>query len=137
MSIRDLLLAKVANPGIATDIDGVTVYIRALSQLEKVQLSDLSTSDGEKKSVFVTALSKKIVLSCALNEDGSTVFTEADWATMADGKGDTIDKIASAVLAASGMTAKAKEEAGNASGEAKQDASASVPVSPSASSPAK
>ena len=131
LSIRDSLLAKVANPVTPVEIDGMTVYVRSLSYSQKVALSD--SNEGAPKSEQIMAVTKASILACICDENGVPVFTEADWAELLKDPGDTIGKLANAVLKHSGMIG---DDAGKQSSGVVPAASVSAPVLPLANSPA-
>lgn len=140
MNLRDSLLAKVANPLTTVEVDGVTVWVRKLTYLARLQLFDVKVGDdsssAERKKAM-EAITKNAILFCVCDEQGNTLFTEADWPALEADPSGTLDKLANAVLSTNGATEKAAQETGKSSEAAHGGNSASAPASPSESSPAK
>lgn len=136
MNIRDLMLAKVANPLHEKDIPGFgVVYLRSLPFSAKMAFVDLvedlkpgEVPSKEKQIALYAAASKRCVLDCVCDKDGTPIFKESDWEALKADPTGSVQTLVNEVMKLSKMTADAKEALGNELKEAAPAASESAPA---------
>lgn len=84
-------LALAALKRSTVSVDGNTVHVREMSVAERAKFLSMADKDAALAPAF-------LVQSCAINEDGSQMFTEKDAAALAASSPRIIDAVATAVM---------------------------------------
>lgn len=105
MGLRERILECDDLPRVAVEVPewGVTLYVRALTAAERVDLGERVAGDG---ALFMA----HVVCACTVDEDGEQVFNQDDAAILARKNGQALKRLFDAADHLNAFTERAVEE---------------------------